>query len=515
MSWRRELRLGLFPVLAAVYPVLVLAAGNSRSGAFVGGFGRAVAGAAAAGAAAWALSALLTRDPDRRTLAAVAAVAWFSGFGLFARAARGTLLEPRAAVLAASLLLLAAAAAWIARTRRALAGPARVLRMTVALVLAFPLLTLISQLRPSPRAAAAAPPRAAPADPSLPSIYLVILDKYSGTRSLAAYHGYDNRPFEARLRALGFAARPGARPNYPHTWLSIPSLLNWQYVDEIVGERPPREWLAALRRSVDENRTARFLRERGYEYVFVPSSFPFTQGSSLADRVVPSARRRSGVDVWAAWLAETPVRALARRGDEDAPAQQFPYPVESAREVERKLDAIAATADGERPRFVFAHLLMPHEPYVFHADCSRREPYWPPSDYGADSARAERAYLEQVTCLNRLLERMVSRIIERSAVPPVILLQADHGHAFMALDPMTGAQLPRGRLRPEQVEERLDAFSAYYLPGGGAQVLYDSMTAVNLIPAVLNRYLNAGIPLREDRVYWATLHPPFGLERLR
>jgi hypothetical protein len=41
------------------------------------------------------------------------------------------------------------------------------------------------------------------------------------------------------------------------------------------------------------------------------------------------------------------------------------------------------------------------------------------------------------------------------------------------------------------------------------------MTAVNLMPVVLNHYLHAGIPLREDRVYWATLHPPFGFERIR
>ena len=72
----------------------------------------------------------------------------------------------------------------------------------------------------------------------------------------------------------------------------------------------------------------------------------------------------------------------------------------------------------------------------------------------------------------------------------------------------TGSQPPRAALRPEQVAERMDGFAAYHLPGGGASALYEGMTAVNLMPAVLNRYLRAGIPLREDRVYWATLHPP-------
>lgn len=507
----RELRLAAFPVLAAVYPVLSLAAGNAGAG-LPAGTGRTVLGAAAAGAALWALSALLTRDPDRRTLAALAGVVWFSGYGAWARAAWGTVLQPHLAALAASLLLLGAAAAWIARTRRDLATPARIARMTVAIVLVFPLFALAPHLRPSGSGAARANAAAVPpAADSLPSIYLLVLDKYTGTRSLGAYYGYDNRPFEARLRGMGFTVGREAAPNYPHTWLSIPSLLNWDYAEGILAGRPTREWSAALRQALDDNRTARFLRERGYEYVFVPSGFPFTDASSVADRVV-GPQRRGGIDLWTAWTAETPLRLLPARTDGH---ERFPYHAETAKEMEAKLAAIASLADGRTPRFVFAHLLVPHEPYVFNADCSHRAAYWPASDYGPDRAQARAAYLAQVTCVNRMLERLAGQILRRSRVPPVILLQGDHGHAFLTLDPQNGKQPPREQLRPEQVAERMDAFAAYHLPGGGAAALYGGMTAVNLLPAVLNHYLDAGIPLREDRVYWATLHPPFDFERLR
>jgi hypothetical protein len=509
----RELRLALFPVLAAMYPVLSLAAGNAGAG-LPDRLGRTVLAAAAAGAALWALSALLTRDPAARTLAALAGVVWFSGYGAWERAARGTWLGPRPLALLASLLLLGAAAAWVARTRRDLATPARIARTTAALVVAFPLFTLAMQPRPA-AAKAAVPGKKVvrTAADSLPSIYLIILDKYSGTRSLAANHGYDNVPFEARLRGMGFTVGRGAATNYPHTWLSLPSLLNWRYVDEVVQGRPQREWMTALRGALDDNRTARFLRERGYEYVFVPGGFPFTGTSSVADRVVGGPRRR-GVDLWGAWIAETPLRMLPARhpGDGGRPP---PFPAESARELERKLETIAALADGDGPRFVFAHVLLPHEPFVFRADCTHREPYWPATEYGAEGAAVRAAYLEQVTCTSRLVERMVAAILRRSAVPPVILLQADHGHGFITLETATGSQPPRAQLRPGQAAERMDAFAAYYLPRGGEAGLYEGMTAVNLMPVVLNHYLDAGIPLRQDRVYWATLHPPFGLERIR
>lgn len=512
MKVARELRLAAFPVLGAVYPVLSLAAGNAVGGV-PGGLGRTVLAAAAVGAVLWALSALLTRDPDRRTLAALAGVVWFSGYGAWERAAGGTPMQPRLAALAASLLLLGAAVAWVARTRRALATPARIARTTVVIVLAFPLLGLASHLRPSgsgaARTKAAAVRRAAD---SLPSIYLIVLDKYSGTRSLAAYHGYDNAPFEARLREMGFTVGREAAPNYPHTWLSLPSLLNWEPVDSLLAGRPQREWLAALRSSLDDNRTARFLRGRGYEYVFVPSSFPFTRSSAAADRIVAPPRVRGGMSLWAAWIAETPLRMLPRRA---SAARPTPFPAEPARDMRRKLEAIAGLADGDRPRFVFAHVLLPHEPFVFRADCTPREPYWPASEAGAERRRVVAAYLEQVSCTNRLVERMVAEILRRSRVPPVILLQADHGHGFIASETATGSQPPRAELAPEQVAERMDGFAAYYLPRGGESALYPGMTAVNLLPAILDHYLGAEIPRREDHVYWATLHPPFRLERIR
>jgi hypothetical protein len=514
MNARRELRLGVFPVLGALYPVLALAAGNAGAGASFGGFARAALGAAAVGIAAWGVSALATRDPDRRTLAALAAVVWFSGYGAWERAAWGT--PPRPIVFLASLLLLAATVGWVARTRRGLATPARIARMTVALVLVFPLATLA--MRPGHAVAgpgAAGTAAARPAADSLPSIYLIILDKYSGSRSLAAYHGFDNAPFESRLRRMGFTVGRAAAPNYPHTWLSLPSMLNWEPVDAILAGKPEREWMGALRASLDDNRTARFLRQRGYEYVFVPSTFPFTDGSTVADRVVAAPRRRGGLDLWAAWVAETPLRMIPARRAGGGAARPTPFPAQSAEEMRRKLEAIAATADGRRPRFVFAHLLLPHEPFVFRADCTPREPFWPASEAGAEGERAKAAYLEQVACANRLVERMVADILRRSRVPPVILLQADHGNGFITLETATGRQPPRAALAPGQLAERMDAFAAYHLPDGGEAALYPGMTAVNLVPAVLNHYLDARLPLREDRVWWATLHPPFGFERIR
>jgi hypothetical protein len=45
--------------------------------------------------------------------------------------------------------------------------------------------------------------------------------------------------------------------------------------------------------------------------------------------------------------------------------------------------------------------------------------------------------------------------------------------------------------------------NAYYLPGGGDQVLYDSVSPVNTFRLVFNCYFDAGLPIVQDEVYWS------------
>jgi hypothetical protein len=194
---------------------------------------------------------------------------------------------------------------------------------------------------------------------------------------------------------------------------------------------------------------------------------------------------------------------------------RFPYPVESASDFEAKFDVLAQLAGEPASLFVFAHLLLPHEPYIFDADCGHREPYWPPTDYVADQRPIRDAYTAQIRCLNAKLDEVVTRILEASPTPPIILLQSDHGHGMMAVNPMRGDQLPQHHLDPAQITERTDIFAAYHLPHGGQSVIYDSITPINVLPAIFNYYFDAGIPLKEDAIYWARLHPPFEISRIR
>lgn len=70
-------------------------------------------------------------------------------------------------------------------------------------------------------------------------------------------------------------------------------------------------------------------------------------------------------------------------------------------------------------------------------------------------------------------------ILEDSSVPPIIVLQSDHG-----AEPMRNAIL-----------------AATYLPDSGAANLYPSMSSVNTFRVVFNTYFGTDLPLLPDISY--------------
>jgi hypothetical protein len=515
----RTWQTGAVIILAGSYPVLSLVSAHVAAGQRVEGIPLALLAAAGVACLAWIASAAITRDDDRRLLLALIGVAWFSAFGTLARALRSVWLDPHAALVPSVLLagLVAAAIAILAPGSRRHA--ARLVTLTVLILAFFPgaLLLMSAPWSRSPTVPDAPPaPRVYPPDPAAPDIYLIVLDKYSGSRSLRDNHGFDNSAFESALRTRGFIVPERALANYPHTWMSLASMLNWSHIEALADGQPFAQWPTVLAAAIEDNRLLQFLRARGYEYVFVPSTFPATRQSRFADRVVGEPRSRAArVNVFAAWAADTALfPASLWWGSADRPfaLSRFPYDVETAADLEQKFQALADLAGDHGPRFVFAHVLVPHEPYVFDAECRHRTPLWPATDYGPGRDAVRRAYLEQISCLNARLLDLIDAIVTRSPAPPVVLLQADHGHGFMGLNPLLGDQPPLGRLETAQVRERLDAFAAYHLPGTSAGTFELPRTLVNLFPSVLNHYFDAGLPFREDRIYWSELHPPYRME---
>ena len=328
-------------------------------------------------------------------------------------------------------------------------------------------------------------------------IYLVILDEYANSDVLREHFGFDNRQFLDSLRQLGFTVPREVRSNYVHTLLSLPSLLNFSHLTELGDELGARNTDPTLPNYlVENNRTAAFLKSRGYEFLFFPSQWWISTGHNRnadwefrAWSGLNPAREVSRSDLRRAFISTTPL-ALLRRND-----------AYDADHVKRTLDAIAQVPSRKEPTFALAHILNPHYPFVFDAGCRALRTRF---TAGWEQGRRE-AYINQLRCLNSLLLRTVTTLLEQSAPAPIILLVGDHGTNSLKYSQANSAEA----VSASQARERFGAFGAFFLPDGGASRLSDSVTLVNVVPAVLNHYFGAGVQRAPDRLYMSLEQTPY------
>jgi hypothetical protein len=328
-------------------------------------------------------------------------------------------------------------------------------------------------------------------------IYLIILDEYANSTVLKERFGFDNHEFLDSLRSLGFTIPKLIRSNYVHTLLSVPSLLNFSYLTEL-GEELGRKSIDPTLPDylVENNRTAAFLKAHGYTFLFFPSQWWISTGHNRnADWEFRAwsgfnpLRDATRSDFRRAFISTTPL-ALLGKGD------SF-----DAEHVRRTLGAVAEVPERKEPTFALAHILNPHYPYVFGSDC---HPVQRRFTRGWGQGR-EKAYLDQARCLNNVVLHTVTALLQRSDTPPIILLLGDHGtNSLHYSDAPTAAAVT-----PAQARERFGAFGAFFLPGEGAGLLADSVTLVNIIPTVLNRYFGAGIPIAPDHLYMSLERTPY------
>ena len=507
----------LYPLLFAAHPALSLAAANA--GQFVlSDLLTTVAASVLATAVLYAIVALIL-GRERRDVAAL--VALLGVFGVFyviplSRIPAGLGVDigrPFVVTAALSFLCALLLLGWIFVRRPALEGATRTLMVAAVVLVCWASFSVWRNGVTSRRQISssdlvgdlAAPvpvrPDSGIDDGAKRDIYVIVLDEFANPEILRERFRFDNSAFQDSLRQLGFVVPSGLRSNYSQTLLSLPSLLNFAHMTALqseLGGGTSRSY-DLPRHLIEQNRTARFLRERGYRFLFFPSSwwrltlhnphadeeFDPLPGLSLRRELFDSEFRRTLVE-----------STLLGKLDLDNSADLKEH-------VLRTFSALEQVPARREPTFTFAHLMAPHWPYVLDSRCQTASPE--ALSVPAELEGGDRPYLEQVACVQRLTLRLVRRILASSSPAPVIVLQSDHGSKSlnqMELDTLPG---------PAALRERFGAFGAYYLPDGGAAALGNPATIVNVMGRVLSHYFGAEVETQSDELYFSSNHRPFRL----
>jgi hypothetical protein len=305
-----------------------------------------------------------------------------------------------------------------------------------------------------------------------PDIYLLLLDGYPRDDTLLNDFGFDNSSFESELGQLGFTMAPAARSNYNKTWLTVASMLNAQYVQAIPEIADPPSVAPAQARLahglINHAAALQRLRDRGYTVISIPSPVMTTDVTENAQ-----VRATGHLSSFEIALASGSLPAFV------VPDAVLGALASDAREnVVDQLALVSAyaTAAGQEPRIVLAHLMSPHPPFLlgqepdYLRECFPACKLWELTLQETRLTDGEYAHRmsTQVEQLNRRLLETVGRIA-RENPPAIVILMSDHG----------------ARHDKEDVDEQFRSFFAARTPGFSG-LFSDDQSPVNIFRRILS-----------------------------
>lgn len=327
-----------------------------------------------------------------------------------------------------------------------------------------------------------------------PDIYYIVLDGFGRADVLRTMYEVDIFGLHDFLRARGFYVAEQSRANYSSTVLSLASSFNYTYLDALTSEAGPdtsdqRPAAAMIR----HNRLVTFLERQGYTIVTFPSGVGFSDLAG-ADRVLAPTWNLNTFQN--ELINSTPLPIVLRlpvfKTQQDLHRDRILFAFERLAE---------AGGDG-KPTFVFAHVMVPHPPFVFGADGDARQNYGKltvldGSDFTTIVGREAyvEGYRDQAAFVAGKLQETIDDILATSSEPAIVIVQGDHG---------PGSMFHWHSLHKTNVHERLPIFNAYYFPNGEYDALYPGITPVNTFRVVLNTYFGTEYELLEDRSYYAS-----------
>jgi hypothetical protein len=255
-----------------------------------------------------------------------------------------------------------------------------------------------------------------PAPPGARDIYYLVFDRYGSDQALQSWLGVQS-DLSDWLATQGFSVAANAHANYIRTDLSLAATLNMKPLDGVAAKMgAASDDLSPVNALLQDNAAGEFLKAHGYRYVHVGSWYNPTRSIRIADENL-------FLDTTTDFDAMLQKTTFEPTLDDLLDVPVIPH--EDAIHRDNALYQLATLPGVEQepgPKFVVAHVLLPHPPYVF--DANGRYPS--PQEQGT---RPEaQAFSAQLAYTNTQIRQIVTGLLSRPRdQQPIIVIQADEG----------------------------------------------------------------------------------------
>ncbi len=339
---------------------------------------------------------------------------------------------------------------------------------------------------PSTAARAALPVKGA-----FPDVYFIVLDGYARADVLQSELNLDNTPFLNALRSRQFYVADCSVSNYAQTEELFASTLNMTYLDDILSRiKAPQLREDYFAPYIKNNQVRQYLEFLGYQTVAFYTGYEWAEWTDatyfLGDPRSTQATVKSLIPFESSFLSRTIFNSLVDDLKYLGLGQTAQITRLTGNEVDRDivlntLNELPVVAQLRGPKLVFAHILLPHPPYVFGPNGESQNLYNNVKDF----AVLNQGYRDQVVYANKRILPIIDAILAASKGNAIIVLEGDHG----IIQYTDGA-------------EHMKNLEAYYFPNHDYSDLYPSITPVNSFRVILSDYFGQNYPLLRDLSYF-------------
>ena len=310
----------------------------------------------------------------------------------------------------------------------------------------------------------------------LPDIYLILLDGHTRSDVLRDVYGLDNSDFTGKLEDLGFWVADCSTSNYPSTYFTTASMFGLDYLHHLYEDGtlvfPALNESAAFQTLADHDYQTITFQNFVFEHFNINDDLRFAREATFTGSITEFERLVVDTSV---------LRVLVDMEGVFPEAWVYPFDdnlyLRHYRDTLFALDTLPTLPLLPGNKFVYAHLLVTHDPFVFQADGSFN-----------DTRRIDgEAYTQSVEFIDSVLPDIMAEIIDKSDRPPVIIVMGDHG------------AIVKGR----PIEERFANLFAIYMQGQDPTDagFYENLSLVNVLRLLFNDLFDTDYALLDDRSY--------------
>lgn len=337
----------------------------------------------------------------------------------------------------------------------------------------------------------------------LPDIYYIIFDGYERADYLKELYDYDNSSFISALEQRGFYNISSGHSNYLNTNYSLNTSLNLMYFHDF-----PNKIFNKAKYNLLTNYVSNFLQKNGYQIVVFDSGTGATNNQEtdiFLPPKTPSSEGNSIVNKFEQFFLRTTMGLLfyhdqSLDNDTEKPNDKIRSAVNNDLSMHRSRINFAMThlpdyASKEGHYFLFAHIYLPHIPFLYGPDGEELNYhenlnlYW----YEIEPENYIEYYTYQIDYLNNTVLNTIDMILTNSEKPVVIILQSDHGDE---------KYLDRNAPTHQGVSVRSAILNAIYFSDQNYDKLYPTLTPVNTFRIVFNHWFGTQYPLLLDKVFF-------------